>query len=173
MINILLQVLGTLVCIFLCAIFYRAGGMDKKEKNPEARPTWIPNFLRASWVRDWGCPAPALGILAMWSGVSFLNYMMLVSYALMGAALSTYKYWLPKPPDYLWYHYALHGFFTSFACIPLALAGFSWKAILISTAVNTVAMSAWSHFTTKDYIEEPGRGGILAATRLLMFLPIK
>lgn len=52
----------------ISAIFYRAGGMDKL---PTTQPTWIPIWLRHSWVRD--KIIPLLSIVILWKQPTWIH----------------------------------------------------------------------------------------------------
>jgi len=137
----------------LSAILYRAGGMSK---DKEAKPKWIPNWLRRSWVRDWLCPACfflALSVFCQPSSLLALG-LVLLSYGLSGAALSTYWDWITGE-DNFW----LHGVGCGLATIPLVVF-VPWWILLIRLVVCGVGMGMWSKWIGDDVVEEIGRGAI-------------
>ena len=115
--------------------------------------------------RDIGVPVVFVAYMAylgaisgVWQGISVL-----VSAAALGTALSTYRYFLPKPATgYRWYHYALHGFFTSFTAVFYIFYG-SWQGIAIRCLVVAVGMGALTFIPWKK-TQEPLRGALLIAT---------
>ena len=143
--------LGVLIACIISGTLYRAGGMSK---DKEANPTWIPMWLRKSWVRDWLCPAfLLLPLLCFWRPSSLLDWgLLLPYYGLSGAALSTYWDWLFGEDNF----YA-HGF----GC---GLAGFClitfvpWWILTLRLIICTVGMGLWSKWQDNDVWEECGRG---------------
>lgn len=145
-----------LVLSVLCGFLYRLGG---------AKPSdflWMPKWLIRSWVRDWLCPLPILisvGLLHGW------HWSMIISYGLIGAALTTYKYGLSKPPDYLWYHYSLHGFMVSLAIFPYVIFMGGWISMILRCVASAILLGLWSLWKEVN-IEEGGRGFWINATIL-------
>ena len=140
----------TIACI-VSAILYRAGGMGKEA---DAKPTWMPLWLRKSWVRDWLCPMVfLLATLFFWQPSTLTDWLMILPfYGLSGAALSTYWDWLFGKDNFY-----MHGF----GC---GLAGFClitfvpWWILVIRLIVCTVGMGLISEKSDVDYVEELGRG---------------
>ena len=159
-----IQTLWTLGLSVLGGILYRLAGSAKTGD-------WL-DWARNTKARDVGvalcfCALTViLGIVR--TGVEWLT--LIPTFLGMMGALSTYRYFLPKPKDYQWYHYAMHGFFTSLAAFPLALSTWYWKGFWIRVALCTVLISLWSHFCTKDTWEERGRGFILIVTTPLLLI---
>ena len=94
--------------------------------------------------------------------------LLLSCFILSWAALSSYRYFLPKPKDYKWYHYSLHGFMVSFAIFPLIFFTGSWLWFGVRVGVCTIGVGAVSHFIDKDWLEEFLRGFILVGSLILM-----
>ena len=89
---------------------------------------------------------------------------------LMFGALTTYRYFLPKPEDYSWYHYSLHGFMVSLAIFPLMFFAFSWWLFWIRCIFCAIGLGVWSHIIKDDFWEEFGRGFILCLSIAILFL---
>lgn len=143
--------MGILIACVLSAVLYRAGGMSKVSSS---EPKWIPKWLRKSWVRDWLCP-PCLYLVlfSFWLPCSLLSWgMSLLSYGLLGGALSTY--W-----DRLFGYdnFYAHGFGCGLAIIPL-IVFIPWWIVLIRLVICTVGMGLWSKLINNDVWEEYGRG---------------
>lgn len=157
----MLKTMLTLLSIVSSAALYRAGGMSKEEKS------WIPRFMRKSWVRDWLCPACGLGVLlSWWQPSSLIGWLMvLLYYCLSGAALSTY--W---DSVFGYDNHYFHGFTAGLASFPLYWAGIHWYAVLISAIACGGLMGWLSAKTGNVNKEEYGRGAIFAATKLLLLI---
>ena len=88
----------------------------------------------------------------------------------MWGSISTYRYMFPKPKDYAFWHYAMHGFFIALSMIFYAWAcGDIWFGFGFRVAACTIGMGAW-YFIAKwnDILHEGGRGVILVATISLL-----
>jgi len=137
--------------ILLAGFAYRAGG--------------------ASWghtkIRD--CGVPLIMLIAMWK-LGLWHWSLLICFGLMWGALTSYKYFLPKPKDYLWYHYALHGFFIGLAMLPYCIFAGHWLAFILRTILLAVTISIWSHYLRQVDIEEGGRGALITGSLLLFML---
>src|SRR3990167_3326967 len=92
----------------------------------------------------------------------------LLTFGLPWGALSTYRYFLPKPKDYQWWHYSLHGFMVSLAAIPYAYVSGHWMGLWIRCVICAILVGAWSHFIGWDDLEEGGRGTILTGTAVFL-----
>lgn len=133
---------------------------------------WGGTSMGTLW-RDIGCNLVLIGSLivlnfndlSLWLGICLF-----LTFGLQWAALSTYRYFLPKPPDYLWYHYALHGFMIASAALPFAIVTGLWKGYIIRCIVTGIALGVWSHATNVDVQEERGRGWILNCSILLFLI---
>lgn len=141
-----------LIACILSGILYRAGGMGKDDT---AEPKWIPKWLRKSWVRDWLCPACLFFTLFSFWGPFLLRGwgILLLSYVLLGGALSTY--W-----DKLFGYdnYYAHGLGCGLAGIPLIWAGVPIWILLLRLVICTVGMGLWSKKIKRDVPQEIGRG---------------
>jgi len=137
----------------LGSIFYRLGGLKGFDTK----------------FRDLGVPTVGLVVMLL-LGIKVMWWVHLLSFLLFFAALTSYEYWLDYDNFYL------HGFFTSFAYIPYAIATGMWLAFTLRVAIATVSIGLLNYFANKyswkhsDWIEELGRGGILIAT-LFLFMP--
>ena len=114
------------------------------------------------------CLCAALSLVAQIWGIAGV-LAIVISFGLQWAALSTYRYFLPKPKDYLWYHYALHGFMVALAAIPFALLTHHWLGFGLRIVVCAAGVGLWSHLIKKDWLEEGGRGAILCGTTPLLY----
>jgi len=143
-----------LACV-VSAILYRAGGMSK---DADAKPTWIPMWIRNSWCRDWLCPACVYGsLLLFWQPSSSLGWiLLLICYPLLGGALSTYWDFVFKFDNY-WFS----GFMCGVAAFPLIFCGIAWWLILVRAIFLALSWGLWSKYQDVDYIEEFGRGFFL------------
>lgn len=152
----------TVILSLLCAIFGRAGGQGHE---PEAKPTWIPMWLRQSWVRDWVCPLFCL-ILALPDSL-FQLAMWLCAYGAMGGMLTTYWDWI-NGKDNLW----LSGFMVGCAAFFIIPLGVAWyliaaRAILVACFWGGLNLYCNSH-KVQDGAEELIRYGILPLTMLIL-----
>ncbi len=158
--NILLLLLFTVIY----ALAYRAGGTGKED---EAKPKWIPKWLRKSWVRDWLCPLFVYGsLLLFYQPCLWWEWLLLVlCYPLLGASLSTYWDWLFGFDNY-WFA----GFVCGIASFPLIFCGFTWWTILLRAILVAVLWGVWSLFWAEDWVEEFGRGAIIVLTTPVFLL---
>lgn len=159
--------IGLLACV-LSAILYRAGGQSK---DIDAKPTWMPMWLRKSWVRDWLLPALFLfTVFLFWRPSSLLDWVLLLPYyGLSGGALSTYwddsknklLDWIAQKINWIYpadNHY-LHGFFCGVAGFCL-ITFVPWWILTIRLIVCPVGMGLWSKWQGTDWKEEEGRGAL-------------
>ena len=151
----ILIILGTSI---LGGILYRLGG--KEGFNTRYRDIGVPL-----------CICALLGLLGglngLWQWLSLFP-----CFFLQWGALTTYRYFLPKPKDYSWYHYAMHGSFVSLAIFPYSLATGHWIVFGLRVILCTIGLSSW-YFIAKwnDDLHEWGRGFILTLTTPLLLLP--
>lgn len=148
----MIKLLVFLAACSFSALFYRLGGTSAGTK----------------W-RDVGCPFILLVTVVTLFGFSLTQWWIypIVFFLSMGA-LSTYRYFLPKPKDYLWYHYSFHGLMCGLAGIPLLWCGVPLWVLILRTIVLTLGMGVWSMFISWlskklpwkhwDKINEGGRG---------------
>lgn len=140
----------------LSAFFYRRGGTS-------AGTLW----------RDLGtsaCLILAFPILHLVHGLWEWLSLILV-WAITYGALTTYRYFLPKPTDYNCWYYGLHGFMVAFADIPFAWVTGKWISLGIRCIACSLLVGSWSGLISNDDLEEGGRGFILCVTRLFYLLP--
>lgn len=90
------------------------------------------------------------------------------SFIAMFGALTTYRYFLPKPENYKFLHYALHGFIVSFAMIFFAWSSGLWEGFWLRCIINTILIGYWSEYISWDDLEEWGRGFIFCITVWLL-----
>lgn len=152
-----IKILIVLAISVLCGVFYRLGGTS-----------------RGTLFRDLGSSASMVAAILVLFGVQGWKEIggLFVSMGIMFGALTTYRYFLPKPKDYRFYHYALHGFFVALAILPWAIAtGHIW-GMAARCAVCAVLVGGWSHLIGWDVLEEFGRGFIMGASLLILAVPI-
>jgi len=142
------------------ATLYRLGG--KEGYNTKFRDIGVSLIVCLTLI--------ALGVVkGLWQWLSLIP-----SFGLMFAALTTYRYGLPKPKDYNFLYYSLHGFFIALALIFYAWASGRWIGFGIRCVTCAVLIGLWSiliDWLSKklpwkhwDEINEGGRGFILIAT---------
>jgi len=139
----------------ISGILYRAGGLSKEEKS------WIPVWMRHSWVRDWLCPMCVLLFFIPQSW--FQLAMWLCAYGVMGGMLSTYWDWLFKK-DTFWFA----GLCVGLALLFLIGLGVAWGLIVARAAILGVSWGILCANTGSADIEEYGRGSLLVLTLLTM-----
>jgi hypothetical protein len=146
------MILWIIIFCILSAIFYRAGGMSK---DPTAKPSWIPKFMRKSWVRDAGCSLLLIGLTMILFGVSRNWWCYLASFGLSWAGLSTY--W-----DELFGfdNFFFSGFVCGLAGIPLIWCGVPLSITVIRIVVCAAGWGLLHLITDTDYLDEMGRGAL-------------
>jgi hypothetical protein len=122
--------------------------------------------------RDIGCNLVSILPLALFGGINSVQgwLSLLGVFALTFGALTTYRYFLPKPKTWTWPYYAMHGFFVAFAALPYAWFTNHWLWFGVSCILCAAGVGAWSHFISWDELEEGGRGVIIVLTRALLVL---
>ncbi len=140
----------------LGGLLYRAGGASG----------WNTKF------RDLGVSACVCGILALKTAHIWPWLALIPTFGLTMAALTTYRYFLPKPKDYTGWHYALHGFFCAFGavCYAWAVGGWIWLWFGVRCAVCAIGVGLWSWKVKNDVVEEIGRGVIITGSTALLWL---
>jgi len=94
------------------------------------------------------------------------------TFGLQWAALTSYKYFLPKPKDYFWWHYSLHGFMAALAAITFAWTSGHWFWFW----VRVVICAGWCslvyplHKLSDDLHEGLRYFGVCLSTRLLCLI---
>jgi hypothetical protein len=144
-----------LLLAVLGAWLYRAGGQGKPY-NTKYRDIGVSLVIIAQM-----CLSGQINSIPAYSAL-------IPCFLLMWGSLSTYRYFLPKPKDYLWYHYALHGFFVSLSIFPIMFFAFSWIGFIARVIICAALISLWSHFITNDVWEERGRGFIFCITTFIL-----
>ena len=150
-----MKIIILLVGSLLSGFCYRAGGKGKP--------------FNTKW-RDLGVPLVTILtclLLGLYGNWNFLFSYFLI-FGLMFAALSTYRYFLPKPKDYKWYHYALHGLFIGLALMPLMWCGVVWYLILFRAVLIAFLISVLSQFISWDIAEEFLRGFFIVGTLIIL-----
>lgn len=162
----MVKILIWAIACAISAILYRAGGMGKEVT---AKPTWMPMWLRKSWVRDWLLPAVLLlPLLCFWFPSSLLDWVMLLPYYLLsGGALSLYwddsknklLNWICSKINWIYPadNYFLHGLFCGLAGFCL-ITFVPWWIITLRLIICTLGMGIWSKYQNNDVKEEMGRG---------------
>jgi len=143
----------TILLAIIGGIAYRVGGAS-----------WGNRLFRILGV-------PFISLVTFWINAGWdINawWIYAISFGLMAGAISTYHYWLPKPPDYEWYHYAMHGFFVSLAFLPLCILTGSWMWGVLRCVINAALLGGWSVIASWDDLEEWGRGFVLTGTTVLL-----
>ena len=146
--------IAILLLSIVSGVLYRAGGLSKEEES------WIPVWMRHSWVRDWLCPACIL-VLALphtWEEFG----MWLLCYGATGGLLSTYWDWLWGFDNFWW-----SGFAVGLALFFL-VGIFPWYLILARALLLAVCWGAWCAIFKNADVEEYGRGAFLVLTMGIM-----
>lgn len=143
-----------LVLAIIGGVLYRLGGTSAGSK----------------W-RDAGVSLVSVGYLAVRLPLidGWAVGALIASFGLMWMALSTYRYFLPKPVDYKWWHYALHGFMVALAVLPVALVTKHLLFFAIRCIICSMLVGGWSHLISEDNLEEFGRGFIIVSTLPILF----
>jgi hypothetical protein len=136
-------------------------------KEPEAKPTWLPMWLRHSWVRDWLCPACVYGsLLLFWQPWMWWQWLILmICYPILGGALSTYWDFMFGYDNFYW-----AGFMCGVAAFPLFFCNISLWSILIRAFVIGIAWGFYCSHEDVDYKEEFFRGFLLVITIPLLLI---
>ncbi|MBI4708126.1 MAG: hypothetical protein HY761_09440 [Candidatus Omnitrophica bacterium] len=146
-----LKIAETLVLAALGGLLYRWGGQEGW--NTRYRDAGVPLCFCALMV--------LLGAVhGLWQWISLAP-----CFGIMWASLTTYRYFLPKPVDYDWYHYGLHGLFCVASAFPYAIASGHWIGFGIRVILCAAGLSGWYFIAKKsDTWHERGRGFILILT---------
>lgn len=134
-------------------IFYRLGGKEGYDTK----------------FRDLGVPLVAIATCLL-IGIKLNLALFLLKYGLLFGALTTYRYFLPKPTDYSWYHYALHGLFIGLSAMPLIWCGVHWWVIILRAIILAGFMAIWSKLSSWDDLEEGVRGVSIIATMPILLI---
>lgn len=154
-----------LLASILSGLLYRAGGMSKDET---AQPTWMPIWLRESYVRDLG--VSTLGTLSLYLMFGF-TWWLILSWGLLYAAISTYNKWLEKKP---WLQWIVTGASYGLAALPFAISVHHIPGCIIRTIFLAGAI-AWLRMWNKpigkwssDIVVEFGCGFLISISLLLL-----
>jgi len=148
-----------LILSLLSACAYRAGGMGKEA---DAKPTWMPMWMRQSWVRDWLCPMCVLA--PVFPGFNMELIWWLLAYGATGGMLTTYWDWLFKY-DNFWFS----GFMVGLAGLFLIGLNQPWMPLVGRSLLLAILWGGWSALIGKDWLEEYGRGFFLVLTMGLIY----
>ncbi len=155
MVKIAIWLLTSLVS----GILYRFGGQGKPY---------------STLYRDIGCSLIIIFNIELLSGfnLDILQWVsLLLVFGLQCGALSSYRYFLPKPKNYKWYHYSLHGLMISLATIPFNIISNKWIGFTIRTILLPILLGVWYLIAVNnDILHERGRGVILGITSPLIVL---
>ncbi len=148
----------------LGAILYRMGGA-------------------AGWNTKWRDCGVAAVIVAMlvgfWKPGGLWEWLSLLpTFGLSWGALTSYHYFLPKPKDYIWPYYALHGFMVSLASAFSAWVIGLWVLFVLRVVICSILMGFWSWLILDilqpriswkhwDVCHECGRGAIITGCIVL------
>ncbi len=114
-----------------------------------------------------------LGVSTIISGVLLLlgikiGWLWLLSWGVCYGALTSYRYFLPKPVDYSWWHFALHGFMIALSTIIVA---YYKPGAYIRLVALPLLLGGWYFIARKsDTIHEMGRGFFIVATLPLLLI---
>ena len=134
----------------VAGIFYRLGG--------------------TKWGTLWRDAGVPLCMILFMTLIGHWHWSLILCGGAMWGALTTYRYFLPKPTNYKWFHYAMHGFFIALAMLPIVWFNGNWFWFGGRVVACTGLVSLWSHLIGWDDLEEWGRGFIIIATLPLLFL---
>lgn len=141
----------------LSCILYRLGGSEGF--NTKVRDCGVPTLF-----------ALYLGRLGAFTGILGWVCLPLMLLAMFGA-LTTYHYFLPKPKDYTWWHYSLHGFMIGLSAIFYAMATGHYFWFSLRTIFLSLFMGAWYFVAVrKDWLNEGGRGFIIVFSSPLLLI---
>jgi len=157
--------LFTILATLLSAILYRLGGMSVKDAKRYPPWKWFPEWAVNTKARDIGCALIGTGwMIAFLPAVTW--WIHLIGFGLLFGALTTYWDWLFGDED----NFYMHGAMCAFAYIPYAIATGAWVNWGIRIAVMAVFMGTWCLIFSDDYVEECGRGAIIAASLPLLLI---
>lgn len=151
------MIITIIIITLIAGVLYRLGG--KEGFNTLFRDIGVPL-----------CFTAILGLLGAFS--SLIPALCLIpSFGLLWGSLTTYKYFLPKPVDYSWWHYSLHGFFCALSAFPYVWATGKWVGFILRVIACSALMGGW-YFMSKwnDDLHEFGRGVIIAGTVPLLLI---
>ena len=153
-----------LALTILGAVLYRMGGAQG---------------YNTKW-RDCGVSLVVIAMLTifknphgLWQWLSLLP-----TFGLTWGALTSYHYFLPKPPDYTWPYYMLHGFICALASVCFAWATGLWWLFALRILVASSLAGFWSWLILNvlqpriswkhwDVCHECGRGAIITGCAVI------
>ena len=142
-----------LLLSIISSCLYRLGGAGKTGDK------W--DFARKSAVRDWVIP---LIIILAFLSKGLYHWSLWLCYPLLGAALSSYEYFLPDDPKKTWKNWCLHGFMIALSLIPWCLFMGHWNYFLIRLVILPALITAWTLLCPSPKWDELGRGFFIVAT---------
>jgi len=153
----------------IIALATLAGGLAYRLGGSAKNGGWL-DFARNTKTRDAGVSAVSCLILACFShNLGLWQWLSLIpTFGLSWASLTTYRYFLPKPKNYGFVHYVLHGFMVALATIFFAWATGHWFWFGIRCLICAAGVGAWSHLIKNDILEESGRGIIITGSSWLL-----
>ena len=155
----------TILATFLSAVLYRLGGMSVFDSKRYIPWRWFPKWAVNTKARDLGCPLVALGwMLVCFQPVAW--WIHFISFGLLFGALTTYWDFLFGGEDNFW----MHGFMCGLAYFPYAIVTGCWVTFIIRMLTMCVFMGALCAIAENDYVEECGRGAIIAASLPLLLI---
>lgn len=91
--------------------------------------------------------------------------------AVMGATYGVQTtYFKKKGEDAVWWNWLLVGLAFSLSVLPVVISNHLWFGFILRTLILTSFTESWSVMTTKDWLEEGGRGGMQIATLPLLLI---
>jgi len=144
------MILSGLALTLICAILYRLGGYGKPFR---------------SWMRDWLIP-PLIYTWLLYYRHPDAWYgwlMILPAVVLTGAALTTYL-----DSIFGYDNFWAAGFLVGLGAIPFMFAGMVWWIILARAILLGILWGGWCNIFSNDWVEELGRGGLIALTLFLL-----
>jgi hypothetical protein len=141
-----------------CGLFYRLGGKGRPFNTK---------------YRDFGTPFCALIILLTnWHPVNITGWVtVILFFGLSFASMTTYHdYLAPDGKGENWACWLMTGFCYGLSAFPLVWAGIHLYAVCIRTVLLAFLTMWWSEKIDTDWLEEFGRGFLIAITIPLLFL---
>ena len=137
---------------FFSSCAYRLGGISRPFR---------------SWMRDWIIPGIVIAAMIFVLKIKAPWWAYLLSYLLIGAALTTYWDDLFNNED----NFFAHGGMIGLGLLPLVLAGsITWISFLSYTAILSLTMGLWCKIFSNDWMEELFRGGIIIITLPILLI---
>jgi hypothetical protein len=150
------KVLWVLGLSCLAGWLYRRGGTDK-----------------GTLWRDIGVSLAFVGLVVALGGISTLKeaLSLIPCFFASWGALSSYRYFVPKPKDYDWHFYSFHGFMVALAAIPYSWVSGKWLGFWLRCIICAVGCGVWHIIAWRsDVWNERGRGFILAISLPILLI---